>query len=366
MILRDHPSYKLQSDIPPYYRKIKVSRDKDGKMNLSQSDVDILKAHVAFVCVWKDKKFHPIGTAFLLSITEPEGQGFDYWITCKHVVEKYIAKRDGLFLRLNKGDGAVGYVPMQGEWVYHPDKNVDLAVLYWLPDEDMLSYELRAIEANVLGFLPNLESFYKGRIREGHDVFLLGLFPKYYGEKKNLPTFRFGNISLITTEKTQGEYGLTDHYFVECDIWPGNSGAPVYVSVPTGISSDKKHPAIPDELVTFYGVASSFYPHRASVKRLLKKNEKEADINEVITHYGISLVTPSDKVADILYGDTMKNKRKKRVDQDRKKNKPEPASVDLDSGETEKENTFTKEDFEKVLRKIARPVKPDAPKKKGK
>jgi hypothetical protein len=377
MILRKSLPRKLWCDVPPYrpYNgTLKVSRDKYGKMNLNKDDIQALKSHVAFICVHRGKDFSAIGTAFLLSVTE-YNHVFDYWVTCKHVVKPYLDNREKLFLRINESNKTVAYVPMNGEWCFHKDITVDLAMLNWNPPDNLPAYEINAIEAMSIYINPLIwkKAPYEDRVREGNEVFLLGLFPKYYGDNRNLPTFRFGNVSLLTTEKTPGEYGYTDHYFIECDVWKGSSGSPVYVSI-VDIESRKllndladRGQELPDESAYFYGVASEFYPHRATVKSKSRKGGKEPIVNEVVTHYGISLVIPSYKVGEMLYGDTMVKKRKKKIDEINEKNKPEPASVELDT-DSDSEEVLTKEGFEDVLKKISRPIKPKkkvSPKKKG-
>jgi hypothetical protein len=62
--------------------------------------------------------------------------------------------------------------------------------------------------------------------------------------------------------------------------------------------------------VYLYGVACGFFPSRAQVRN---RKVPGIDVNEVVTHYGISTVVPSEKIIEILDGSELKNKRQKRI-----------------------------------------------------
>ena len=70
------------------------------------------------------------------------------------------------------------------------------------------------------------------RIGVGEDVFMIGLFVDHNGISKNVPSARFGNISLLPNEmaKIPQETGYNGvSYIIDMHSRSGFSGSPVYV-----------------------------------------------------------------------------------------------------------------------------------------
>ena len=163
-----------------------------------------------------------IGTASFLNV-EQDDFVYTYLVTCKHVVQEWILKRSMLHVRVNRSDiSDVAHVPLDGEWVFHQDQAVDLAVLpVTLPF---------AIPANVIAATKNDMGFPDNyRIQLGGEVFYIGLFWQYKGHRRNYPAMRFGKLSLQTNELIEGEYEESEYLMLECHAHSGFSGAPVYI-----------------------------------------------------------------------------------------------------------------------------------------
>ena len=319
-------------------------RDGDGTVIIPPS----LKDMVGFLH-WFNKKtqtYEPLGTAFYAHVIG-EATAYIYVITCKHVVEDCINRGVPIFLRINDPDNMdVFYAELRDKWVFHEDESVDLAVLELTPEttsEISGAISTMGIHFALLTNQIAVES--EHTVKEGDEVVFLGLFAQYIGTKRNFPVFRFGHIALVTDEKIRGIYGDSDYLVIESQAYPGFSGSPLFIHLRIG----KR------EAFFLLGVVAAFYPDQSEV--FIDKT-----LREVFTHYGISLAVPAEKIMDIIDGKELSMSREKRNKANREKNKPHPAALPV---KKEDAKGITKEDFEDVLRKIARPLKPDDPKKKG-
>ena len=180
------------------------------------------------------------GTAFMVSRTNavetPFGNlGYAYVVTAKHVIDKI--KDLGcqfVYLRLNFADGSAKSVATEANrWAFHPKDSVkepiDVAVLPLLRTElgnvDHLTYPLSAAATD--------EKIDQFQIGIGEDLFLVGLFTRRLGEKRNIPIVRIGNIAAMREELVETKYGKMDAYLIESRSLGGLSGSPVFVHLGT-------------------------------------------------------------------------------------------------------------------------------------
>jgi hypothetical protein len=69
----------------------------------------------------------------------------------------------------------------------------------------------------------------KRRIREGDEMFFVGLFTPFFGDHENIPICRFGRLAMLTDEKIPwGSEGAQNLYLMETGAFGGNSGSPVF------------------------------------------------------------------------------------------------------------------------------------------
>lgn len=167
------------------------------------------------------------GTGFLVAIpstTQPEFFSHLYAVTNSHVI------REGKspFIRLNTVEGSSGIWNLKGmDWVHHPDAD-DIAVCP-IP---FISPEFRAKFFPRSMFLTS-EVIEKFSIGPGDDVFLIGRHVNHEGKQRNLPSVRFGNISMMPLEPIRNSRGLLQESFlVEARSIGGYSGSPVFVHIP--------------------------------------------------------------------------------------------------------------------------------------
>lgn len=138
----------------------------------------------------------------------------------------------------------------------------------------------------------------------GSEVFTVGLFGGYYGERFSRPTARFGHIALIPTvgEKILAELGTPDGdltpieaMLVEVAAWKGQSGSPVFVR--TGkervLDSLKRLEKQPYWVV---GMIQGFYP--AAQDAFV-----EGKPVEILQNMGLAIVLPARLIVEMLMED---------------------------------------------------------------
>jgi len=201
-------------------------------VNLMQVPDEIRKS-VGFICFRESGDSDSLklaGTAFFVVVNDQEVNcSFGYIVTAKHVIVGIQrSSADGkVFIRVNKTDGSFGMVQSRiSDWNFHPeDPSVDVAVLAALLPQDTFDYRPIPIEMAVTKNIIQNEA-----IGVGDEVFLTGLFVNHFGQKKNLPIVRTGNIALMPEEPVNvKELGPIDAVLVEARSIGGLSGSPVFV-----------------------------------------------------------------------------------------------------------------------------------------
>jgi hypothetical protein len=165
------------------------------------------------------------GSGFFVS---KESESCDqFWMSA--VSNKHVVCRDGAsVLRINRADGTFNIIETEPhEWHQHPGGD-DLVIL---------PLELEA-EDHILTVLP--ENMFVTRellgdkrinIGLGDDVFMLGRFVNHAGRQRNIPSVRFGSISVMPGEAIKQPNGhLQDSYAIEVRSLAGYSGSPVLIT----------------------------------------------------------------------------------------------------------------------------------------
>ena len=163
------------------------------------------------------------GTGFIVGVPYRRANGYThrYAVTCSHVIRRGRAP----VVRVNTRDGEFDVLDLApDQWIHHPDGH-DIAVCpvslpandfkyTWLPPELFVTKKL--IEEEDIG--------------PGDEAFFVGRFITHEGRQRNLPTARFGNISMMPWEKVTNRMGLDQESFlVEGRSRPCYSGLPLFV-----------------------------------------------------------------------------------------------------------------------------------------
>lgn len=182
---------------------------------------------VAFLCVedWRPGgigRYICGGTVFFVAVGTEAG-GHLYAVTARHCVDRARA-RGSLFLRLNAVDGGVRHVQINSGWVFHPDPNVDAAVL---PIPTLPGVRPAAIPEETFALRSSLDEY---EIGIGDDVVVCGLFTQRAGTQRNIPIVRAGIIAAMPDEPVfDAITGQSfDAYLVEARSLGGLSGSPVF------------------------------------------------------------------------------------------------------------------------------------------
>jgi len=275
---------------------------------------DDVKHAVTFIFVKNDSgRIIPNGTGFFVGLKNETDPNFvnTYLITAKHVLLKKERDTfvDSIFIRLNKktGDSQLFEIPLSGpnaiEVFRHEDADVDVSLIPMFPDPNV--FEFKCIPETLI---TTKENFKKLKIREGDEVFFVGLFTQYFGEQKNYPIVRFGRVALITDEripwkdKRDQPPKMLDLYLVETQSFGGNSGSPVFFWLnPT---RDSNTLAIAPPILLLAGIMKGSF-----------LNPKEIQVVETskipisLENVGIAAIIPAYRLHEVLFSSKLKKLR---------------------------------------------------------
>ena len=167
-----------------------------------------------------EKGRNPGGTGFIVQYSEKPGFHL-YGVTNWHV-----ACRGCSVIRLNTQDGKTDIIDLDpSEWHFIPGK-YDIAVV-------PLSLDLKIHEASAVPtrLFVKQEPAFRAQVGVGDDAFMIGLFVDHGGTVTNVPSARFGNISMLANADAKIELSTTyfsESYVVDMHSRTGFSGSPVF------------------------------------------------------------------------------------------------------------------------------------------
>jgi hypothetical protein len=331
---------------------------------------DNITNYVGFLCI-KEKKakstYRPFGNAFIvehpsLDVTGRDYEpGYEYLVTAKHLVDD--GKKHGdLFLRLNKKDGRKDHIRITGKWHYANDTegfDSDVAIIRFNPGSNEYVY----------GALPSYGLIHDRNERLpvellhadvglGDDLCTVGLFSAYYGENRNIPILTFGTIAAMPDrseplkDKRTGK--AYEAYLIEMRSIAGLSGSPVFLMVdPEGKASKR----IASPVTLLLGMVRSYWYYNIDSGVLYHSSEILPEVN-----VGISSVTPSQKILELLKGEEMTKEREREQAETPERFKSKFASGIKQRAKTPSD--LTRGVFENALKRASRKVPDPEPKKK--
>ena len=143
-----------------------------------------------------------------------------------HKCSRYRGLPANVVLRLNtKNKGICFETTAQSDWRKHPTQ--DIAVLLLKLNWEVFEYVTFPIE----WFMTAKRMEYVN-LGIGDDTFMVGRFIGHEGKQKNLPTVRFGNISMMPEEPIKfPKRPPAKMFLVECRSISGYSGSPVFAFI---------------------------------------------------------------------------------------------------------------------------------------
>jgi hypothetical protein len=291
--------------------------------------MDFDKNAVQFIFTKAGTNFVPLGTCFGVDVASTHKrspimwffttafaitQHNRYFVTAKHVLfDERGNLRPDLYMRADVQGGGVAlmlmnpYLTNEFSILTHTNKSVDIAVIAFSrvgASKTVSSQtQAQATQQVRLGsfdsqIIADKKLFKKYGIREGDDMFFVGLFTPFYGSKENIPICRFGRLSMLTDETIPwGNEGPENLYLMETQAFGGNSGAPAFFS----FSKGRKFGA-PSFLLA--GVVKGYFRDWSEIQM----------VNTAVTpissqHTGITAIVPAHYLYEILFSDDEKKFR---------------------------------------------------------
>lgn len=286
----------------------------------------------------------PIATTFLVSVPIGNDLVQIHAVTARHVIEASRQYGD-LFIRLKLQAGkSKDVVTPQDKWICH--MQTDVAVIpIEIPDEcdlKVIPFENLAPEEYIV----------KKEVGIGDDVFFVGLFSGYSGQKHDRPVVRFGNISLMHEEMplrldpTSEHTTQVDAYLIESRSWGGHSGSPVFIYFP--VTRKPGMIAFGGDQFALLGLTHGHFDLPQNVKLT---GDLLGSV-EVLGNAGIAAVIPAEKIRETMMEEQLVEERKRAL-QEYQKHLPTP-TPDM---QTNQNGTITQQQFHKILDKASKPFK---------
>ncbi len=200
---------------------------------------DFIRKCVVFLGTPAQHGFVGYGTGFTVVIEQGQ-YSFFYVISARHVVWPHRTEvKEGspqgeIFVRVNRKEGEPRtFSTRRSEWIFHPDKDVDVCVLPidMLDDtEDKLDWAHLSLPR--MAHTPDKAAW--SGISLGDEVFVTGAFVNRLGVQRNIPIVQIGNIAAMPEEPIEIASPKRPAYLIETRSIGGISGSPVFLSLQSG------------------------------------------------------------------------------------------------------------------------------------
>ena len=255
------------------------------------------------------------GTAFIVGVLMDGNIGLAHLVTARHVVEAIepgetvitMNAKDGMSLSLRTGSQ---------KWFYHPTEkdSVDVAVMPF-GSPRFNEYDIQWIPEQMFATDQRIADF---EIGLGDELFIIGLFTRFFGRTTLTPIVRTGNIAMTPKDKLPAKgFGEMEAYLVEGRSIGGLSGSPAFVrnTVKTPMQTTG------GKLTAMSGLGGSHllglvHGHWDVPPTFSNMEQAEA------VNMGVSIVVPAKKILETLYNPELDALRKKHWEN----NQPSPDS----------------------------------------
>jgi hypothetical protein len=231
--------------------------------------------------------------------------GHSYLVTARHVLDKTQKDAaDGLIhVRYNTTEGGVGWleVPLEewGKGVHPSDRAVDVAVLPQSAPPDIRRYVAIGRRS-----VATADIFAAHNIGIGDEVFACGLFVNHTGSLTNEPVIRIGNLAAIPKERVDTkQFGLAEVFLVEFRSTGGLSGSPVFVNLGFARAVNEQFVFQPDPKDWDKGLLLGI------VRGHWEMDPERSVVQSELVNMGMAIVTPAQKLLDIIDEPELKRKR---------------------------------------------------------
>lgn len=171
-----------------------------------------------------------VGTSFLYRIGDGEA-----WtpilVTNRHVVDGFslahlsFSRANELRHARPEDSEMVTVTNLQNLVIYHPDPNIDLAAILLGPIVNQLGTGNGPINLTAIRESDLVDDDTERRMRFVEDVLVVGYPQGLWDSHRNLPLFRGG----VTASSAVLDYNNEPKFLIDCSIYPGSSGSPVFL-----------------------------------------------------------------------------------------------------------------------------------------
>lgn len=298
------------------------------------------------------------GTGFLVIVdSEKYPEYFSYHYFVYGVSNHHVINKGYSVMRLNKLDGSTEIIPFsKKDWVsFKKDERDDIAISPRINCNNKI-HKVSYVHTSLFATNDKLNEFDMGI---GDNVFMIGRFMDHDGGVINLPSSRFGNISVMPTKIPQ-ETGYEEgkSYIIDLHSRPGFSGSPVFVYRTSGgnleesdIKTGKPIPIL-DNFFFLLGIHWGQFPEKW-------KTDVGPFTGITTGMSGMTLVIPAQRILDLLLTPTLRKKRKEGdIEMEKQFSKSGfPPVAELETAKeliTSTENPQHKEDFNSLVTAAAK------------
>ena len=247
---------------------------------------------VVFICYRDGTKTQVAGTGFFLGKPLGENRHCLGVITAQHVLNniRHKSADQKVLLRVNLKNKPADFAASDlSQWRIHPyDAAADVAVLPAAPSPDV---DYLAVPMSMAA---TSEIISKESIGPGDEVFITGLFVNHFGEERNIPILRIGNIAAMPEEKVKTDtMGPMDAFLIEARSIGGLSGSPVFVHL-TGVRNNVFTVGPPP--IYLLGLMHGHWDAEVTKNDSIQKDQFERER----VNMGIAIVVPVQKIIETV------------------------------------------------------------------
>ncbi len=270
-----------------------------------------------------DRRFDLHGSGFFVFL-QLDDKSFTYFVTAHHVVNEMWDDPSApwpppgkAFVRINRTGGRTPFLleTDRSEWLYHRDRHM-VDICAFAVDEEKYDFH-REFDVGILNIenltvdgVPPFTPRYT--LMLGDAVFITGAFSGHFGETKNVPIVRQGNIAAMLDGPLENGSPTRPTYLVETRSLGGISGSPIFFDPNSrhGRSGMGFGPVtVTDSTTGQTSPATTIFPYRLvgmvlsmfriddvdSVVTDVRQRRPDADFNT-----GISVAMPVSQIIDFL------------------------------------------------------------------
>lgn len=292
------------------------------------------------------------GTGFLVGVPNPDPP-HTYWVY--GVTNWHTAARSGAsVIRINKVGGGVDIFDLDpSEWMFRPGRH-DVAIV-----DFPISKEHDITFIPIQSFLTE-DLIEHHKIGPGEDVFMVGRFVDHDGGDSNVPSVRFGNISVMPQIVEQPTGGREESYILDMHSRTGYSGSPVFAYrthgadfTVRGLSANPAH-----KFLKFLGIHWGQFQERWKIGTAPEAADMatlSAEAKYVIGMSGMTMCVPAWAILDLLEIPDIRKTREIGFRRDSTKYKASIAVPEVaEPGVEEKVTPTGGEDFSRLLNVVVK------------